>query len=97
MTDSEDATTTTCRSCCYWSELIAKTRGGVLVAMCLAERGPRSWRYTRDDSSCTAWERAREGSIDDPETERLARTLVLESSDPKISIYKNSETQVFGP
>jgi hypothetical protein len=56
-----------CKTCCFWSELIAKTRGGVLVAMCLAASGPRAWRYTRDDANCAAWEKARDGAIDDPE------------------------------
>ena len=93
MTDSGNATMMTCRSCCYWSELIAKTRGGVLVAMCLAERGPRAWRYTRDDSRCTAWDEAREGAIDDPETGHLARALILELNDPEISTNQDPDTQ----
>ena len=82
MTDTNAAATNACRTCCYWSELIAKTRGGVLVAMCLAERGPRAWRYTRDDAGCAAWQEAREGSIDDPETGHLACARILEPSDP---------------
>ncbi len=60
-----------CQTCCYWSELIAKTRGGVLVAMCLAANGPRAWRYTRDDAGCATWEEAREGAIDDPAAQAM--------------------------
>ena len=97
MTDSRNVIPTTCRSCCYWSELIAKTRGGVLVAMCLADGGPRACRYTRDDASCTGWEEAREGSIDDPETGHLARARILESADPEISIQDGPETQGVSP
>lgn len=97
MTDSENVTMTTCRSCCYWSELIAKTRCGVLVAMCLAEGGPRAWRYTRDDASCAAWDEAREGSIDDPETGHLARARILELSDTEISIHEGPETHDVSP
>ena len=93
MMDAERATIATCRTCCYWSELIAKTRGGVLVAMCLAERGPRAWRYTRDDAGCTAWDEAREGTIDDPETGHLARARILGSSDLEISTNQDPDTQ----
>ena len=60
-----------CKTCCYWSELIAKTRGGVLVAMCLAANGPRAWRYTRDDANCAEWEKARDGAIDAPEAQKM--------------------------
>ncbi len=93
MKDSKDAALTTCRTCCYWSELIAKTHGGELVAMCLAERGPRAWRYTRDDARCPAWEVAREGSIDDLETGHLARARILELSDPETSIHEGTGSQ----
>jgi hypothetical protein len=91
--DAEHVTIETCRTCCYWSELIAKTRGGALVAMCLAEQGPRAWRYTRDDTSCTVWDEAREGAIDDPETGHLARARILGSSDPEISTNQDPEAQ----
>ena len=60
-----------CQTCCYWSELIAKTRGGVLVAMCLAASGPRAWRYTREDAGCATWEESREGAIDDPAAQAM--------------------------
>ncbi len=75
MADTERLTDSTCHTCCYWSELIAKTHGGVLVAMCLATNGPRAWRYTRDNSECRAWEEARDGAIDDPKTDAYRRNL----------------------
>ena len=84
MTDTNAAPTNACRTCCYWSELIAKTRGGVLVAMCLSAAGPRAWRYTRNDASCAAWEEAREGAIDDPDTGDLARLRLMEETDPTV-------------
>jgi acetoin utilization deacetylase AcuC-like enzyme len=84
MSPPKNAKTDACRTCCYWSELIAKTRGGALVAMCLAEQGPRAWRYTRDDANCAAWQEARDGAIDDPETGHLARARVQRSTDQDI-------------
>lgn len=93
MTDTDTTITTTCLTCCYWSELIAKTRSGVLVAMCLAERGPRAWRYTRSSASCAAWEEARDGTIDDPETGHLARARILEAADRDNSTTELSEAQ----
>ncbi len=64
MRDKEKSTDSCCRTCCYWSELIAKTHGGLLVAMCLAAKGPRALHYTRDDAGCSDWEEARDGAID---------------------------------
>jgi hypothetical protein len=93
MTNMNAAATHACRTCCYWSELIAKTRGGVLVAMCLAERGPRAWRYTRDDAKCTAWDEAREGAVDDPETGHLALARILDSSDPELPVNQDPDAQ----
>lgn len=90
MSDEEKMTHTRCRTCCYWSELIAKTHGGLLVAMCLAANGPRAWRYTRDDAECQDWEEAREGAIDHPETGGLAQTQLLENSNARLSGQEKS-------
>ncbi len=91
MSAPKNAKTGACRTCCYWSELIAKTRGGVLVAMCLAEQGPRAWRYTRDDANCAAWQEARDGAIDDPETGHLARARVQRPTNQDISSSEGPE------
>ncbi len=85
MSDEERLTDTNCRTCCYWSELIAKTHSGVLVAMCLAANGPRAWRYTRDEVECSAWEKARDGAIDDPETGERTRIDLSGKAGPKLS------------
>jgi hypothetical protein len=85
MSVEEKMTGTRCQTCCYWSELIAKTRGGLLVAMCLAADGPRAWRYTRNDADCPAWEEARDGAIDDPDTGELARMHILEKTSRMLS------------
>lgn len=53
-----------CSTCSYWSELIAKTRSGVLMAMCLNDSSPKSWRYVRDAHGCPGWVEATEGAID---------------------------------
>ncbi len=85
MSTEDKTTATRCQTCCYWSELIAKTRGGLLVAMCLAANGPRAWRYTRDDAGCPAWEEARDGAIDNPDTGELARMHILEKTSRMLS------------
>ena len=69
---TESSGTTSCGSCCYWSELIAKTRCGVLVAVCLSGHGTHANAYTRGDNGCDAWELAADGAIDDPESKDLA-------------------------
>jgi hypothetical protein len=84
MRDKEKPTDGRCRTCCYWSELIAKTHGGLLVAMCLASNGPRAWRYTRDDAGCQDWEEARDGAIDDPQNGEVARIPSLEKTNHEV-------------
>lgn len=70
---TESGGTTSCGTCCYWSELIAKTRCGVLVAVCLSGQGGHTGAYTRADNRCEAWELATDGVIDDPEGGDRAR------------------------
>lgn len=85
MSNEEQLNGTRCRTCCYWSELIAKTHGGLLVAMCLAASGPRAWRYTRDDAGCPAWEEARDGAIDSPQNDHVIRMDLSEKTSKKPS------------
>lgn len=73
MRDKEKPTDGRCRTCCYWSELIAKTHGGLLLAMCLAANAPRAWRYRCDDAGCLVWEEVRNSAIDDSDTGEMAR------------------------
>jgi hypothetical protein len=83
----------TCRTCCYWSELIAKTSGGLLVAMCLAERGPRAWRYTRDGADCTTWDEVRKGAIDDLATGHVVCARVLAKANQEVSTDQDPDAQ----
>ena len=85
MSNEEQLNGTRCRTCCYWSELIAKTHGGLLVAMCLAASGPRAWRYNRDDAGCPAWEEARDGAIDSPQNDHVIRMDLSEKTSKKPS------------
>jgi hypothetical protein len=91
MRDKEKSTDSRCRTCCYWSELIAKTHGGWLVAMCLAADGPRAWRYTRDDAGCPDWEKARDGAIDNPQNNELVRMDLPDKADPNLSCHNRTQ------
>lgn len=57
-------TTHECRTCCHWSELIAKTRNGVLAAVCLNSASPRAWRYVIESHGCEHWVEATDGAVD---------------------------------
>jgi hypothetical protein len=90
MRDKGKPTDGHCRTCCYWSELIAKTHGGLLVAMCLAANGPRAWRYTRDDAGCPDWEEARDCLIDAPQNEEAAGMRAVEKNNHEVLGTKRS-------
>jgi len=51
-----------CASCRYWSEMIAKARGSVVYAMCLADDRPRE--YTSEHASCDQWAYNSFGAVD---------------------------------
>ncbi len=91
MSIEERLTETRCRTCCYWSELIAKTHGGSLVAMCLAANGPHAWRYTRDDAGCPRWEAARDGAIDDPQNSEVVRADLQKKEGPNLSCHNGKQ------
>jgi hypothetical protein len=42
-----------CETCCYWSDLLARSEGGDgLQAVCLCIGGPRYSQYTKGAESC---------------------------------------------
>jgi|GEM_PF-1153763 len=65
-----------CAGCRFWSEMIAKSEGGPVVAMCLENNGPMRGKYTGARQTCAAWKSGHYGAVDDPpnygeETQRL--------------------------
>jgi len=58
---------TNCKGCRFWSEMIAQAIGGGPVqAMCLAQDGPHSGKYTTGAMRCEKWQEGSLGAIDDP-------------------------------
>ena len=57
--------TKNCAGCRYWSEMVAKSQGNSIVAMCLAD-GPLSGKYTRSSQACPSWKSGHLGAVDDP-------------------------------
>lgn len=54
-----------CKTCRFWSELIAEARaGGPLVALCLAPAQPQVMRP--GSHGCAAWKDAPFGAVDEP-------------------------------
>lgn len=59
--------TKNCGGCRFWSEMIAQCQGGGPVeAMCLADGGEKSGKYTTERMSCGSWKSGHLGAVDDP-------------------------------
>jgi len=56
----------TCKTCRFWSQLVAKASGGEMTSMCLTERSGHAAEYMPGSFSCAAWKEATHGSIDMP-------------------------------
>lgn len=56
-----------CEDCRYWSDRIARARGGSLEAMCLGPDAlfPKRGEYTHRADRCQGWRSGHLGSIDD--------------------------------
>lgn len=63
--------THTCKGCRFWSEMIARSEGSSVVAMCLAPAGALSGQHTHQLSTCQAWASGYDGAIDEPGTDPL--------------------------
>lgn len=56
-----------CNSCRYWSEMVAQAFGcGPMEALCLAENGRYSNKYTTGRMSCDKWASNHFGAVDSP-------------------------------
>ena len=65
--DSTNGETKNCAGCRFWSEMVAQSIGGGPVeALCLADGGPLSGKYTSGKQSCSGWKSGHLGAVDDP-------------------------------
>lgn len=55
-----------CENCRYWSEMIARSDGATMTALCLAPSGPYRSRYMSGSKVCLAWASDHLGVIDAP-------------------------------
>lgn len=56
-----------CKTCRFWSEMLAHSLGGPIEAYCLQGRGPKaSQGYTSESFACDAWKESTIGAIDSP-------------------------------
>lgn len=67
MSHRTDGATHNCAGCRYWSEMIAKSHGPAVLAMCIAPEGsPLHGKYTREKTTCSAWASGHLGAVDEP-------------------------------
>jgi hypothetical protein len=55
-----------CENCFYWSEMIAKSIGGTIHALCLNADSQFKDEYTEPTKFCLGWQENTNGSVDDP-------------------------------
>ena len=67
MSDRTYGETRNCAGCRFWSEMVARAiGGGPIEAMCLADSGPYSSKYTTWRVRCDSWKSGHHGAVDDP-------------------------------
>jgi hypothetical protein len=55
-----------CKGCRYWSEMIAKSEGAGVAAMCINIKSDRSGKYTLGLEVCDEFKTGQYGAIDSP-------------------------------
>jgi hypothetical protein len=58
--------TRNCAGCRHWSEMIARSHGGPVEAMCLSQVSQYKGHWVRADRSCAGWESGHFGAVDEP-------------------------------
>jgi hypothetical protein len=58
--------TRNCGGCRFWSEMMARSVGTGVEAMCLHSAGSKSGRWTTAAMSCEAWKSGHLGAVDTP-------------------------------
>jgi hypothetical protein len=75
--------TTDCKGCRFWSEMIARSYGGPVEALCLSGDGPLAGHYVTPRMTCTAWKSGHHGAVDDPpDYGEATRALYAEEDGP---------------
>lgn len=75
MSDRTYGATHNCAGCKFWSERMAQSIGGGPVeAMCLADGGQYSSKYTRARTTCDKWESGEDGAVDDPSLDECSES-----------------------
>ena len=55
-----------CDNCRFWSQMCAQSIGNGLEALCLADGGKYSSKYTTEHHACDSWKSNHLGQVDDP-------------------------------
>jgi hypothetical protein len=56
-----------CKTCRFWSELMAQSSSQGIQAMCLNFNSPHHQQWTLGEYCCPKWKSGHHSSIDDPE------------------------------
>lgn len=65
MSDRTFGQTQNCKGCRYWSEMMARTDGDHVLAVCLSQ-GSLMHTWTGGFQTCEAWASGHDGAIDEP-------------------------------
>ena len=66
MTHRTMGKTKNCKGCRFWSEMLAYSDGGPVMAMCLSDTGSRANQYTLGFATCESWKSGYFGAVDEP-------------------------------
>ena len=73
--------TQNCKGCRFWSELIAKSENGGVVAMCINSKSSEKGKYKANHQACDNWASGHYGAIDSPgESEEIIRLYAEEDA-----------------
>jgi hypothetical protein len=58
--------TENCKGCRFWSEMIARSQGDGVAAMCINSEGSESGKYKFGSDKCESWKSGHYGAVDSP-------------------------------
>ena len=58
--------TSNCKGCRFWSEMIAKSEGNGIVAMCINSGSSEKGKYKFGSDKCESWKSGHYGAVDSP-------------------------------
>jgi hypothetical protein len=64
---AHEARNKSCKTCRFWSELIAASSSQGITALCLNLNSPHHQKWTLGEHHCLKWGSGHHGAIDDPE------------------------------